>query len=208
MKLFLVLGGVALVYAQADSTGYFPGEPSCAIPCLTSAIAAAGCQLSDIGCQCGPTQSVIANKVEGCIFTSCTDPAELGEAANAGLAICSSFLAGELSFTKPEEPAQTPTPVPGSSSNSGATNTSVILTNPPTPSATSTGSETSIGSGSVSVTSEGTHTDTLIGPSTPVLTGSLTGSLTSLPSSSPTTGAATRLGAGVLVGIMGAVVLF
>ncbi|KAI3326945.1 hypothetical protein HD806DRAFT_485541 [Xylariaceae sp. AK1471] len=32
MKSFLVMmGAVALVSAQADSTGYFPGEPSCAV---------------------------------------------------------------------------------------------------------------------------------------------------------------------------------
>jgi hypothetical protein len=32
MKSFLVmLGAAALVSAQADSTGYFPGEPSCAV---------------------------------------------------------------------------------------------------------------------------------------------------------------------------------
>ncbi|GAW16405.1 hypothetical protein ANO14919_058310 [Xylariales sp. No.14919] len=212
MKLLLALAPAALVYAQADSTGYFPGEPSCALPCLSSAITAAGCELSDIACQCGPTQSVIAQNVGGCIFSSCTDPADLGAAVNAGQAVCSSFLAGELSFTQPGGPVQTPTPVPGSSSGSG--NTSVVLTNPPTASATSTGGETSSETSSefesVSATSEGTHTDTLIGPSTPALTSSVAGSVTSnLPSSSPTTGAAAasplRLGAGVLAGIMGAI---
>lgn len=83
---------------------------------------------------------------------------------NAGEAVCSSFLAGELSFTTPEGPAQTPTPVPGSSSGPGTTDTSIIMTNPPTPSATSSsggsGSETSTGFESLSITSGGTHTDT------------------------------------------------
>lgn len=31
MKSLLIIGAAALVYAQADSTGYFPGEPSCAV---------------------------------------------------------------------------------------------------------------------------------------------------------------------------------
>ncbi|KAI1199090.1 hypothetical protein F5X97DRAFT_322720 [Nemania serpens] len=203
--------------AQADSTGYFAGEPSCALPCLTSAITAAGCQLSDIACQCGPTQSVIANKIGGCILRSCTDPTALGDAINAGQAVCSSFLAGELSFTTPEGPAQTPTPtpVPGSSSGTGTTDTSIIMTNPPTPSSTSSGggggggggsgSETSTGSPFSSITPGGTHTDTLIGPSSPILTGSII----SLPTSTPTGAAATpgRPGAGVLAGVVGAVAL-
>ncbi|KAI0487598.1 hypothetical protein F4859DRAFT_262980 [Xylaria cf. heliscus] len=209
MKLFLMIGAAAFVYGQADSTGYFPGEPSCALPCLSSAITAAGCQLSDIACQCGPTQSVIAAKVGGCILSSCTNPQELGDAINAGQAVCSSFLAGELSFTQPGGPVQTPTPVPGSSGS--ATGTSVIMTNPPTPTPTSTGSETSgvFSSESGSETAGGTHTDTLIGPSTPLITGSITSlaSSSSSPTSSPTNAAAnpTRLGAGVLAGIVGAV---
>ncbi|KAI0458113.1 hypothetical protein F5B21DRAFT_461352 [Xylaria acuta] len=223
MKLLLVFGAAALVHAQADSTGYFPGEPSCALPCLSSAITAAGCQLSDIACQCGPTQSVIASKVGLCIFSSCTDPAELGAAVTAGQAVCSSFLAGELSFTQPGGPAQTPTPVPGSSGS--ASGTSVVLTDPPTPTPTSSGSGSGSSSGSgtessggfssetesVSITTGGTHTDTLIGPSSPLITGSITslgpGSPTSSPTSSPTGAAAnpTRLGAGVLAGIVGAV---
>ncbi|KAF2963403.1 hypothetical protein GQX73_g10164 [Xylaria multiplex] len=201
MKLFLVLGAVALVHGQADSTGYFPGEPSCALPCLSSAIPAAGCQLSDIGCQCGPTQSAIASRIQGCIISSCTNPTDLGQAVNAGQAVCSSFFAGELSFTQPGGPAQTPTPVPGSSSNLG--NTSVILTNSPTPSATST-----VGTDSTSTesaASDGTHTDTLIGSTTTTPTDTL------LPSTSATPGAAAtlaRLGAGALAGIMGAIAFF
>ncbi|KAI1420828.1 hypothetical protein F5Y12DRAFT_719124 [Xylaria sp. FL1777] len=214
MKSFLLLGAAALVHAQADSTGYFPGEPSCALPCLSAAITAAGCELSDIACQCGPTQSAIAEKVAPCILTSCTNPTDLGAAINAGEAVCSSFFAGELSFTTPE---QTPTPVPSSSSGSSSgpttTDTSIVLTNPstPTPTSTSGGNETSIasgsgsgsGSGSVRTTPESTHTDTLLGSSTPVLTGSLT----SLPSSVPTGAAATPalLGGGVIAGLMGVV---
>ncbi|KAI0913492.1 hypothetical protein F4824DRAFT_481570 [Ustulina deusta] len=206
MKLFLVVGAAALVHAQADSGGYFPGEPPCALPCLASAITAAGCELSDIACQCGPTQSVIADKVGGCILSSCTNPTDLGAAISAGQAVCSSFLAGEL--TTPPGPPPTSTPVTASSSKSDTPHTSAILTSPSTPTPTTWSNETSIGtgSGSVSTTLKGTHTDTLLGSSTAVLTGSHT----TLPTSAPPTAAAatsTWLGAGVLAGIMGVVAL-
>ncbi|KAI0551426.1 hypothetical protein F4679DRAFT_539204 [Xylaria curta] len=214
MKLLPIFGAAAVVYAQADSTGYFPGEPSCAVSALSSAIVAAGCPLSDIGCQCGPTQSVIADKVGGCILSSCTNPTDLGAAINAGEAVCSSFFAGELSFTQPSGPAQTPTPVPGSSGS--ATGTSVVITNPPTPTPTSTGASSSGSSESSggfssetgTMTTGGTHTDTLIGHSTP----HITGSITSAPSSSTSAPAAAaansvRAGAGVLAGIFGAIAL-
>ncbi|KAI0968836.1 hypothetical protein F4678DRAFT_464024 [Xylaria arbuscula] len=224
MKLFLLTVAAALANAQADSTGYFPGEPSCALPCLSSAITAAGCQLSDIACQCGPTQSVIAEKVGGCILSSCTNPSELGAAVNAGQAVCSSFFAGELPFTSP-----TSTPAPGSSSEGTKSSTtgssSIAVTTPPpthtsggnntTSASTSSGglgSSTGSGSGFESISSGGathtthtTHTDTLLGTSTRVLTGSHT----SVPSSTPTGGAAAaasaQFGAGVLAVIMGLV---
>ncbi|KAI0439450.1 hypothetical protein F4803DRAFT_531245 [Xylaria telfairii] len=215
MKSFLIIGAAALVYAQADSTGYFPGEPSCALPCLSSAITAAGCQLSDISCQCGPTQTVIAGKVAGCIISSCTQASDFAAAVDAGQAVCSSFLAGELSFTQPDGPPQTPTPVSGSSGS--ASGTSVIMTNPPTPTPTETGSssgsssEFSSETGSMSITTGGTHTDTLIGPSSPHVTGSITSLAPSSPASSSPTSSPnaaanpTRIAAGVLAGIAGAV---
>ncbi|KAI1734791.1 hypothetical protein F4680DRAFT_436975 [Xylaria scruposa] len=214
MKLFPIFGAAAVAYAQADSTGYFPGEPSCAIPCLSSAIVAAGCQLSDIGCQCGPTKSVIAGNVAGCLISGC-NPTDLGAAQSAGEAVCSSFFAGELSFTQPSGPAQTPTPVPGSSGS--ASGTSVVITNPPTPTPTSTGagssgsSESSGGfsseTGTGTMTTGGTHTDTLIGHSTPHITGSITSLAPSSSTSSPAAAAANsvRAGAGVLAGIFGAI---
>ncbi|KAI1365277.1 hypothetical protein F5Y08DRAFT_186479 [Xylaria arbuscula] len=212
MKLFLIASAAALVHAQADSTGYFPGEPSCALPCLSSAITAAGCALSDIGCQCGPTQTAIAEKVGACIFTACTNPTDLGAAVNAGQAVCSSFFASELPFTTPEGasdtgPSVTPAPTStssgsGDSSSSGSSDASSStsgttgpVTSPPTSTATSS-------SGSGSESGDTTHKDTLIGSSSL----SLTGSLTSLPSSTPTTGAAVApagVGAGVLAGILG-----
>ncbi|KAI0393362.1 hypothetical protein F5Y17DRAFT_458935 [Xylariaceae sp. FL0594] len=227
MKSFMIsMGLAALVNAQADSTGYFPGEPSCALPCLSSAITAAGCQLSDIACQCGPTQTAIAGKVAGCLLTSC-DSKNLSQAMSAGLAVCSSFHAGELSFTNPGGPIQTPTPVPGSSSSSStsvtvttsATETSsIIMTLPPivnstytsasetggTSSESSSGTDSGTDSDVPSTTPTTTHTDT-IRVSSSILTGTVTSELTSSPSGAAATPA--MLGAGVLAGIMGAVAL-
>ncbi|KAI1181254.1 hypothetical protein F4777DRAFT_526528 [Nemania sp. FL0916] len=214
MKSIVILSTAALVYAQADSTGYFPGEPSCALPCLSSAITAAGCQLSDIGCQCGPTQAVIGEKVAGCIITSCTKPTDFAAAVGAGQAVCSSFFAGELSFTTPSVtnpggPIQTPTPSSGTSGS--ASGSSIVMTNPPTPTSTPTFSSTASdsSSGSDSDSSGSTHTDTLIGSSTPNLSGSLTAFTSLTPTSTPTGAAATpgKLGAGILAGIMGAAAL-
>ncbi|KAI0118345.1 hypothetical protein GGR51DRAFT_213019 [Nemania sp. FL0031] len=199
MKSILILSAAALVYAQADSTGYFPGEPSCALPCLSSAITEAGCQLSDIACQCGPTQSVIGSRVAGCILSSCTNPTDIGAAANAGQAVCSSFFAGELSFTQPEGPSQTTPPTSGSSTSSPSVTTAVTTLS--TPSATGSVSETITSPASLSSTPGPTHTDTLIDSSLSLLT--------TTPSSAPAHPVATPggLGAGVLAGIMGAVAL-
>ncbi|KAI1814573.1 hypothetical protein GGS20DRAFT_547943 [Poronia punctata] len=209
MKTFMIIMGVtALVSAQADSTGYFPDQPSCAIPCLTSAVAAAGCELSDIACQCGPTQAAIGSRVGPCLLGDCSG-GELGQAIAAGQAVCSSFRAGELSFTSPG----TPTPVPSTSSTgsgsasasaSATTSTSVVKTHPPTPSSTSSGTAT-VTETETSTTPRITHTDT-IDVSEPTPTGTFT---TTEPSSSPSGAAATpgMMGAGVLAGIMGAVAL-
>ncbi|KAI3326944.1 hypothetical protein HD806DRAFT_485539 [Xylariaceae sp. AK1471] len=83
------------------------------------------------------------------------------------------------------------------------------MTAPPTQnstvtSATSNESETGIGSGSTSIPSNFTKTETLGG-----ITPTFTGPLTSLsPTSSPGAAATpVKLGAGVLAGILGAVVL-
>ncbi|KAI8624871.1 hypothetical protein F5Y19DRAFT_452021 [Xylariaceae sp. FL1651] len=205
MKLFLIaMGAATLVSAQADSTGYFPGEPSCALPCLSSAINAAGCQLSDIGCQCGPTQTVIAGKVATCLIAKC-NPTELGVAQSAGEAVCSSYSAGELTFTNPGGPLSTVV----SGSSGGTSETSVIMTAPPTPSSTVSSTSESgsgFGSGSMSMTSNSTATKTVGGLSSthtlPSLTQSLSGSS---PASTAAAATPAKIGAGILAGIMGAV---
>ncbi|KAH8662298.1 hypothetical protein BX600DRAFT_513146 [Xylariales sp. PMI_506] len=95
MKSTLILVSAAVVAAQ---TGYFPGEPSCAIPCLTSAISAVGCDLSDVSCQCGPSQTAIGASAATCLLGSC-NLTEVAQAQSAGLAVCSSLSAGLLTIT-------------------------------------------------------------------------------------------------------------
>ncbi|KAH6646853.1 hypothetical protein BKA67DRAFT_488346, partial [Truncatella angustata] len=89
MKSTLILTGAALAAAQ-----YFPGQPSCATPCLSVAITQVGCQLNDISCQCGPTQASIGSAALGCLLSACTNPSDLFAAQSAGSAVCSSFSAG------------------------------------------------------------------------------------------------------------------
>ncbi|KAI0125143.1 hypothetical protein BJ170DRAFT_490526 [Xylariales sp. AK1849] len=149
MKSFFVLA-VATVIAAQDG-GYFPGEPSCAIPCLTSAISKAGCPLSDISCQCGPTQTAIAANVAGCLISNC-GAGDLAQAQSAGLAVCSSLSAGKLTITSTA--AST-----GSATESG----SMSITRGP--STTGSGSEsltvTESGHTIINETVGGTGTDTV-----------------------------------------------
>jgi len=70
----------------------FAGEPSCAIPCLTSAISVAGCQPNDEGCQCGSGFSSIQNVVATCLLSACNQ-SDLQRAASVGLGLCSAYSA-------------------------------------------------------------------------------------------------------------------
>ncbi|KAM7205287.1 hypothetical protein V8F33_001118 [Rhypophila sp. PSN 637] len=105
----IVLALVGAVMAQN-----MEGQPACATSCLISAISAAGCAPSDVGCQCGPTQSVIGASAAGCLLKACTaNPADLIQAQSAGSAQCSKYSAtatgGETTPTGTGSNA-TPTP--------------------------------------------------------------------------------------------------
>ncbi|KAK9419440.1 hypothetical protein SUNI508_07415 [Seiridium unicorne] len=144
MKSILLLTGVTIGAAQ-----YFPGQPSCAIPCLTSAIAQAGCNLNDIACPCGPTQAAIGAAAAGCLIGAC-NATELAQAQSAGSAVCSSLSAGELTISSTAT---------GSATSTG----SMSITSAPSSSSTgstSGGSEASSGSMSNSLSRSG---DTIIG---------------------------------------------
>ncbi|KAI1263760.1 hypothetical protein F5Y18DRAFT_115704 [Xylariaceae sp. FL1019] len=184
-SLLVTLSSGALVLADAPSTGYFPGQPSCALPCLSSAISEVKCALSDIGCLCGTKYTAIETMAANCVITGCA-PTALAQAQSAGAAVCSSFSAGKLSFTTPAPSTQPGGPLQNVSTSSG----SMSITSAP-------GSETS--------SYETTKTETLGGTSS--LSGSL--SIETTPSSTQTGAAATpaMLGAGMLAGMLAAVAI-
>ncbi|KAK4246978.1 hypothetical protein C7999DRAFT_14908 [Corynascus novoguineensis] len=82
---------ILLIVASSVALGQnLSGQPRCATACLISAISAAGCAARDIGCQCGPTQSVIAASAAPCLIASCA-VSELLQAQSAGSAQCSIY---------------------------------------------------------------------------------------------------------------------
>lgn len=95
--------------ASSDRTPGQPKRANSSLPhqtaCLVSAISAAGCAASDLGCQCGPTMSVIAASAAPCILASCAVP-EAVQAETAGSAVCSSYLV-KLTATSRPPPAPT-----------------------------------------------------------------------------------------------------
>ncbi|KAI0475968.1 hypothetical protein GGR56DRAFT_693132 [Xylariaceae sp. FL0804] len=216
-SVLLLIAAAALAIAQ-DTTGYFPGIPSCAIPCLTSAISEAGCQLSDISCQCGPTQTVIAGDAAPCLLSECSAGSLVAQAASAGRAVCSSYRAGLLTFPTVTATATATTTTTGGSASSSASSGAAGggVTSAPASSTSASASSGSSGSVSatggglsgVSATSSSTRTETLGG-----VTSSAGSALSSLTSSVPTgnaaaagPGAPVMLGAGVIAGFLGAVV--
>ncbi|KAL2268876.1 hypothetical protein VTJ83DRAFT_3722 [Remersonia thermophila] len=97
--------------AGAAMAQNFEGQPACATGCLISAISAAGCAPDDIGCQCGPTQSVIAVSVAPCLISACA-ASDLIQAQSAGEAQCrkySATLASTDATTTPGTAATTTT---------------------------------------------------------------------------------------------------
>ncbi|KAI1854151.1 hypothetical protein JX265_000554 [Neoarthrinium moseri] len=199
MKASLILAGASLVAAQ-----YFPGEPDCAIPCLTSAITKAGCDLNDVQCQCGPKQTAIAGNAAACLIGGCS-PADLAQAQSAGLAVCSSLSEGKLTIpatatttgdaatTTDSDASTTITGAPGSSgASSGAAST------------TGTATETTEAASTTGTTSESAG-KTITNPvvSSTAVPSAISGSSTSrTTNAAPTQGAAKVIG-GVLAGVLG-----
>ncbi|KAI1485529.1 hypothetical protein F5X96DRAFT_690439 [Biscogniauxia mediterranea] len=122
--LLLSLLAGTLATAQDDNPENFPGQPSCAIPCLASAIPVAGCAVSDVACQCGPARSsAIGGLVLGCFTSRCSGAGEIDRAVSAGAAACRSFsdaspgqitasLTSSSSGTAETLGCVTPTPTP------------------------------------------------------------------------------------------------
>ncbi|TVY90840.1 hypothetical protein LAWI1_G001654 [Lachnellula willkommii] len=106
----LVLAATGLASAQV-----FNGEPQCALPCLQSAIASAGCGPDDYICQCISAREKIQDLVTPCLISACNG-SEVAVAASVGLGLCSGFSAslaagtGTAASTPASTPASTTAP--------------------------------------------------------------------------------------------------
>ncbi|KAJ9145495.1 hypothetical protein NKR23_g5256 [Pleurostoma richardsiae] len=81
-----------LLIAAAVSAQDLSGEPSCAVPCLSSAINAYCTPGTNMPCQCGPTQTAIANAAIPCLLDNCSF-SDLFIAQSVGYAKCASWSA-------------------------------------------------------------------------------------------------------------------
>ncbi|KAK4189771.1 hypothetical protein QBC35DRAFT_492370 [Podospora australis] len=90
MKFLVVLAtAIGLVAAQN-----LDGLPACATDCIVKAVAAVGCQPTDIGCQCSADkQAAMTKEAAPCMLKAC-QPNDLIKAQSAGAAQCSSYSAG------------------------------------------------------------------------------------------------------------------
>ncbi|KAK0671197.1 hypothetical protein QBC41DRAFT_300831 [Cercophora samala] len=89
MKFLAILTTLFTTLAVAQD---LEGQPACATSCLISAISAAGCSASDIGCQCGPSQVSIAASAGPCLLQACP-MSDLLTAESAGKAKCENYSA-------------------------------------------------------------------------------------------------------------------
>ncbi|KAK0111675.1 hypothetical protein ONS95_002020 [Cadophora gregata] len=140
--LLTTVFGLALASAQNLS-----GQPACATPCLASAIAAAGCPLTDQGCQCGTGKPAIQAVVATCLVANC-NASDLAAAASIGNDLCVAYsatappgtttdgsaLTTQTSAGGPEVSGSTSAPQTTGTSTSGgvsAATTSPATTSPP-----------------------------------------------------------------------------
>ncbi|KUJ14482.1 uncharacterized protein LY89DRAFT_686949 [Mollisia scopiformis] len=182
----ITISAMLIALAGLVSSQNFGAEPSCAIPCLTSAFSVAGCALTDQACQCGTGQAAIQTAVTPCLLSAC-DAADVNSAASVGFALCSAF-----SMTAGANATTTP-------SSSSHSSTSIIMSTPSATTSTVTAVTTSVGSG---VTSTATTTSAKSSG-----TGSGTSSSASAVSSAGAQkGQMMAAGLGGVVGVLGAVV--
>ena len=192
MKTTLILAAAAGAMAQN-----LAGMPSCAVPCITSAVSQAGCAATDVACQCGPTQAQIAQIAGGCVLGACP-ASEINNVVSAGSALCVAYSSTAGSGASSTGSVVAPTTgtttgsLTGTLSNSGTTMATVVPT---------------IGT----FTQTSTHGNGTVVTPTPSASSSGGGSGTQRPGSTSSTStpnaAATPavLGAGALVGLLGLV---
>jgi len=193
-----IISAVVLVAASLVSGQNFGAEPSCAIPCLTSAISVAGCALTDQACQCGTGKAAIQTAVTPCLLSACS-PGDLGIAASVGQGLCSAY-----SLTATGLSVTTTATTSLASPSSGPSSTIIISTPNATTNGTRTSTVTAVTTSVASTTSKASTSSTKSN-SISSSTSSATSSAASVVSSA---GAGHMMAAGVggVVGILGAVV--
>jgi len=142
---------LTLVVSLANAQN-LSGEPPCASTCLVSAISVAGCQPSDVACQCGTGQPAIQTAVTPCLISSC-NATDLNLAAQVGLALCSVYSAGLNSTTTTSASASasvaSTSSTPLSTTSTSTTSVTAVTTSVP-PSSSPAASTSSSAPGPVS----------------------------------------------------------
>ncbi|KAK3330620.1 hypothetical protein B0H66DRAFT_527967 [Apodospora peruviana] len=197
MKLSLILAaaGAGVIMAQDLS-----GQPACATGCLVAAISSAGCKPSDLGCQCGPTQSAIISNAVPCLLASCTAPGDLGQAQTAGEAKCSKYFA---TATLSNQLSSITSVLSSIKSEASSIISISIISSDVSSSDVSTVTSTVVSTSSGSADSTVTTTSTSVTGTTPATT---TSSTTTSVSSAGAAATHLALGAGALAAFFGAVV--
>ncbi|OAA72167.1 Extracellular membrane protein, 8-cysteine region, CFEM [Cordyceps fumosorosea ARSEF 2679] len=185
MKFSIVLAAAGLAAAQLDISQI----PSCALGCLTTAVASTGCSLTDLSCLCGKKDQ-LESASKPCIDSKC-DAADIAKAQGLANQLCgSSSASGSASSTGSGSTSGTAAPTTTSATITG---TGVV---PPATTA-STGRSTAL-PGNGTSTSHATSS-TRSGSGTATTSGAQT--TTSAPGSSgaagPVAGALAALAAAV-----------
>ncbi|KAJ4386502.1 hypothetical protein N0V93_009399 [Gnomoniopsis smithogilvyi] len=149
---FIAAASAGLVAAQN-----LTGEPDCAVPCLSTAIAAVCTPASDQGCACA-SQGAIGQSALTCLLSNCNGT-ELGQAQSAGAQLCVDYSAtatGVASTSASSSNATTPMTT-GTTTGSGATATGATTTSGRTTSGSSSTSSTATGSSASATSSAGAN---------------------------------------------------
>ncbi|ORY68499.1 uncharacterized protein BCR38DRAFT_335658, partial [Pseudomassariella vexata] len=76
------------------------GEPTCATPCVKTAVPAGGCTIGDIGCMCGPAFVSIFAILGPCLVLQC-EPRDINSMSTIASAQCESATLGLFTTTTP-----------------------------------------------------------------------------------------------------------
>lgn len=129
MKFFAILAAAAIGLVAAQDMA---GQPACATDCIISAIAAVGCQPTDVGCQCSAEKAKALEVAAGpCLVGKC-EFTDLIKAQSAGKEQCSKYAAtsagGGAQSTGKQDNTASITSAPSTGTAAGAAATSSTRT--------------------------------------------------------------------------------